>query len=157
MSVLRPMGHGDLDSLLEVQREGAVAGLGHIFPQDEFPFPVGEVRARWSVELDDLETRCWVIVQDRRLAGFAAARQNEFLHFGTAVSTWGSGLAARAHDEVLGHIGRQGYPLAVLRVFAENRRAIRFYERRGWSATARTTRTTFPPHPVLRHYEIALD
>jgi L-glutamine:scyllo-inosose aminotransferase/L-glutamine:2-deoxy-scyllo-inosose/3-amino-2,3-dideoxy-scyllo-inosose aminotransferase len=34
---------------------------------------------------------------DGAVAGFAATRGGELLHFGTAVETWGSGLAARVN------------------------------------------------------------
>ncbi|MDT0164082.1 GNAT family N-acetyltransferase [Actinotalea sp. AC32] len=81
---------------------------------------------------------------------------DELLHFGTAVSTWGSGLAGAAHDDVMRHLRRQGHDSAWLRVFEENGRAIRFYERRGWRATDVTSRTTFPPYLVLRRYERSL-
>ena len=39
--------------------------------------------------------------------GFRAISGNQLLHFGTAKSTWGSGLAGRAHDEVLDHLREQ--------------------------------------------------
>jgi len=154
--VLRALTRDDLDDLLEVQREGAVAGLGHIFPQAEHPFPVSQVRARWAQELDDPGIDCFAIVDDGRLAGFAATRGNEFLHFGTAVHTWGTGLADTAHDEILAHLRAQGHRRAWLRVFEENRRAVRFYERHGWQRTDIVSRTTFPPHPMLRRFEVTL-
>ncbi len=69
------------------------------------------------------------------------------------MSTWGSGLAGIAHDDVLQHLRMQGHHSAWLRVFDENRRAIRFYERRGWRVTDSTSLTSFPPYPVLRRYE----
>jgi putative acetyltransferase len=62
-------------------------------------------------------------------------------------------LADVAHDEVLDHLRGGGHGRAWLRVFDENRRAVRFYLRRGWRATEVTMRTTFPPHPLLRRYE----
>ncbi len=153
MPVLRPLRPGDLDALLVVQREGAVAGLGDIFPQREHPFPTAEIRARWERELDDESVDAFAIMLDGELAGFAATRANEFLHFGTAVRTWGSGLAGTAHDEVLEHLRGQGHRTAWLWVFEENRRAVRFYAARGWHATEERIRTTFAPHPVLRRYE----
>ena len=151
--VLRPLTHDDLDLLLAVQREGAVAGLGHLFPQDEHPFPTDEVRGRWAREIDDPAVDCFAVVQGGELAGFAATRGDELLHFGTALRTWGSGLADAAHDDVLDHLRGRGHDRAWLRVFDENRRAVRFYLRHGWAATETTTRTIFPPHPVLRRYE----
>ena len=153
MAVLRPLGVDDLDVLLVVQREGGEVGLGHIFPQDTHPFPTARVRERWEAELADPGVGCLAGVRDGVLSGFAATRGDELLHFGTAVGTWGSGLAGLAHDEVLAHLRARGHRAAWLRVFEENVRAIRFYERRGWRATSTTSRTTFPPYPVLRRYE----
>lgn len=157
-SVLRPMIPTDLDQLMAVQAEGARIGLGNIFPQEQFPFPVDVVRHRWEKEIAGASIDCFVILDDRnRAAGFAAVRGAEFLHFGTAPTSWGSGLAARAHDEVLAHWAVQGRQRGWLRVFEDNRRARRFYERRGWQATGERTRSNFAPYPVLLTYRIDLD
>lgn len=156
MPVLRPLRPDDLEVLLEVQRAGAVAALGHIFPQEENPFPTAEIRARWVAELDDPDVECFAVVRDGEVAGFAATRGAELLHFGTALDSWGSGLAGRAHDELVERLRRQGHERAWLWVFEANGRAIRFYERRGWRPTTQTTRTSFAPHPVLRRYELDL-
>jgi RimJ/RimL family protein N-acetyltransferase len=83
--------------------------------------------------------------------GFAARRDDEVLHFGTALDTWGSGLATWMHDALLAT-----YPPDVsrirLRVFARNDRGRRFYEKLGWSPTGAESRTSFPPHPLLLEY-----
>lgn len=144
----------DLDALMVVQRDGAVLGLGNIFPQERFPFPVDVVRRRWEKEIADPEIDCFVIGDE--VAGFVALRGNELLHFGTAVATWGSGLAGRAHDEVLALWFARKHRHARLRVFEGNARARRFYERRGWRATGGRSRTSFAPHPVLLGYEVTL-
>lgn len=151
--VLRALDERDLDDLLVLQREGAVAGMGHIFPQDIHPFPTQEVRSRWLRELDDTDIDCFAILDHGQLAGFAATRAAELLHFGTAVRAWGTGLAGRAHDEIVEHFRTRGHRAAWLRVFDENVRAIRFYRRRGWAPTEDTTRSTFAPYPTLRRYE----
>lgn len=148
--VLRPLTHADLDVLLEVQREAAVVGLGHIFPQDTHPFPTVAVRARWVSEIDAPDVDCFAVVTGGSLAGFAATRGAELLHFGTALHTWGSGLAASAHDEVLDHLRSQGHSQSWLWVFEENHRAVRFYRRRGWLPGEEKKPTSFPPHPLLR-------
>lgn len=122
--VLRAMTAADLDVLLRVQSQGAAVGLGHIFPQEVYPFPVDAVRSRWERELSDPAMNCFVILDaDQLVAGFAATRGNEFLHFGTALRTWGTGLAGLAHDEVLAHLITAGYDYAWLRVFEANERA----------------------------------
>ncbi|OLT44760.1 hypothetical protein BJF86_11320 [Serinicoccus sp. CNJ-927] len=96
-------------------------------------------------------------MEEGQLAGFAATCDDEFLHFATALHTWGSGLAPRAHDEVLDHLRAQGRATAWLRVFDENERAVRFYRRHGWVPTDSTSRTEFPPHPTLRRFERDLE
>jgi GNAT superfamily N-acetyltransferase len=131
MPVLRPMSHADLDALLDIQREASVLALGRIFPQAEHPFPGDEIRERWSREIESDDVDCFV---------------------GTSVPVWGSGLAGAAHDEILEHLREKGFAEAWLRVFAENHRARRFYEQRGWLATGERTRTQFAPHPVLLSY-----
>jgi RimJ/RimL family protein N-acetyltransferase len=154
--VLRAAVLSDLPALVDVQEAGAVRALAHIFPQDTYPFPKATVRSRWAAEIADPDIEVYVIERDQRIAGFAAIRGTDFLHFGTAVETWGSGLAKTAHDQVLERIAATGATVARLRVFTENRRARRFYEKQGWHSTGRLSRTPFPPHPALVEYELEL-
>jgi RimJ/RimL family protein N-acetyltransferase len=146
----------DLDGLLPLQERGAVAGLGDVFPQDEHPFPRDALRERWARELEDDGIAAYVACDPAgHLVGFAARRGDELLHFGTALDTWGSGLAPWLHDRLLAT-----YPPDVvrlrLRVFAGNGRARRFYERLGWRPTGRESRSTFAPRPVLVEYALDL-
>ena len=150
--LLRVATVSDLPELVDVQQAGAVVGLAHIFPQAEYPFPRAAVQAGWAAELGRPEIDVYVVGEPGgRIRGFAAVRGNELLHFGTAVETWGSGLAAAVHDELVGRLEAGAW----LRVFEENRRARRFYEKMGWTATSRRTRSVFAPYPVLMEYELA--
>ena len=152
--LLREATTADLPALLDVQEVGAVTGLGHLFPQERYPFPREALRARWTAEIADPAVAAYVVDDaGGRLVGFAATRDDELLHFGTAVQTWGNGLAAAVHDEVLRRLAASGVSLARLSVFEGNTRARRFYTRLGWRQTSRRRRTTFPPHPVLLEYE----
>jgi RimJ/RimL family protein N-acetyltransferase len=147
----------DLPALMDVQQAGAVKALAHIFPQDAHPFPRAEVQARWMAEIADPEIDAFVIAQDDgEICGFAAIRGNELLHFGTAVKTWGTGYAARAHTQLAERLAAGGATCARLRVFEDNLRARRFYEKMGWRQTDRRSRTSFPPYPVLVEYELDL-
>jgi putative acetyltransferase len=147
----------DLPALMDVQQSGAVLALAHIFPQDAFPFPRAAIQSRWASEIADPKVRVFVIQHSNgSVVGFAAIRANELLHFGTAVETWGSGLAAAAHDKLIERFADAGTTAARLRVFDENHRARRFYEKLGWRPTGQLSRTSFPPHPVLVEYELDL-
>jgi RimJ/RimL family protein N-acetyltransferase len=138
--IVRPATEADLLELVAMQEPAAVAGLGHIFPQDTHPFPRDAVLQRWRAELADPEVDVSVAVTrtadgagDGRIIGFAATRGNELLHFGTALDTWGTGVATELHDAVLAGL-RAHHPDAAearLRVFEANTRARRFYERLG--------------------------
>jgi RimJ/RimL family protein N-acetyltransferase len=143
----------DVDPLVAVQEEGATRALSHIFPQDVYPFPRETLRSRWREEIADSCVSAYVIVDDNNeVVGFAATRADELLHFGTAISTWGTGLAVEAHDAVINALDAEGVVLAKLHVFEQNQRARRFYEKLGWQQTANRSRTPFPPYPVLIEY-----
>ncbi len=148
----RPMVVADLPELLPLQRRGAVVGLADVFPQDTHPFPADIVEQRWRAELVDPTVAAYVATDlEARLVGFAARRADEILHFGTALDTWGSGLAAWMHDALVAT-----YPPDVTRVrlwvFADNGRGRRFYEKLGWQPTGERSRTSFAPHPELLEY-----
>ncbi|ACZ30634.1 GCN5-related N-acetyltransferase [Xylanimonas cellulosilytica DSM 15894] len=127
-------------------------GLADVFPQDAYPFPRDDISARWLGEIADPAIQCFVVDVDGVVQGFAAIRGDEFLHFGVTVEQWGSGLARRAHDEVLARMRHAGVRTAWLRVFAGNGRGRRFYENLGWTLTGERSLTSFPPYPELLHY-----
>ena len=131
--------------------------LSHVFPQDTHPFPRAAVLRRWTSEIADPDINVYVSTDTAgNLTGFAATRDTELLHFGTAVRTWGTGLAVDLHAEVLGALVLTAGADAErvwLRVFEENHRARRFYEKLGWTQTGQRTHSSFSPHPVLVHYD----
>ena len=151
--LLREMAPADLAAVLDVQEPGAVRGLATVFPQDVFPFPRESVGERWQREIADPAVRCYVVTLGDGVAGFAATRHDELLHFGIALEHWGSGLAAQAHDAVVDRLAQQGFPRAWLRVFTDNRRGRRFYEKLGWKPTGERTHSSFPPYPELVRYQ----
>lgn len=150
------MGPADVASVVEVQEQGSVRALATVFPQDRYPFPREEVAARWRTEVADPLIDCFVVLLHGNIAGFAATRGDELLHFGVAVEHWGTGLAARAHDAVLQQLRAQGFRHSWLRVFTGNARARRFYEKQGWTPTTDRSVSSFAPHPELIRYERTL-
>ena len=144
---------GDVPEVLHVQEAGAVIGLAEVFPQDAYPFPRDAVAQRWLEEIATPGIDCLVVLHGSAVVGFAAVRDDEFLHFGIAVEHWGTGIAEHAHDAVLNRIRARGIEEAWLRVFAGNSRGRRFYERLGWSQTGERSRSAFPPYAELLHYQ----
>jgi len=144
----------DLPALLDLQHDGAVLGMAEVFPQDAYPFPRDDIGARWRDEIADASVDAYVAEDDDgRLVGFAATTGSELLHFGTAVDTWGDGTAGELHDVVVGRL-RAGGDEPALHVFADNRRARRFYEKHGWRHTGASRISQFPPHPLLLEYTL---
>ncbi|WP_305784493.1 GNAT family N-acetyltransferase [Symbioplanes lichenis] len=154
--LLRTATGADLPGLLATQEEGALAGFAHIFPPATYPYPRAELQAAWEAELTDPAVEVLVAPDADRILAFAALRANELLHFGTAVATWGTGLAATIHDELLPRLAASGSAHAKLHVMTENHRARRFYERHGWQPTGLITREPYPPHPDLIEYRLPL-
>ena len=151
--LLRYMTTQDLPSVLDAQEAGAVVGLAEVFPQDAFPFPRAIIAQRWQEEINTPEIDCLVVSVRDRVVGFAAVREDEFMHFGVAIEHWGTGIAQLAHDAVLTRLQARGVRRVWLRVFTENRRGRRFYEKLGWVQTGQASRSTFPPYAELLRYE----
>lgn len=144
-----------MTAVVALQEPAAVAGLSAVFPQDRYPFPREHVAARWRDEITSPDVECFVIEAAGRVAGFAAVRGSEVLHFGTALDTWGSGLATAAHDEVVERLRARGVVRPVLHVYAANARGRRFWEKHGWRSTGDVVRGSSPPYAELLAYELA--
>ena len=152
--IVRDMTHDDLPTLIGVQEAGAMISLAEVFPQDRFPFPRDAILARWREELDDTAIGTLVAIDDDgQLVGFAATRGPELLHFGTAVPTWGRGVAGELLAVVVDVLRATGAEPRLL-VFAANVRARRFYEKHGWRPTGASSASSFEPHPVLLEYAL---
>src|SRR5690349_2814459 len=124
----------DVEELVDVQEEAAVPAFGHIFDQDEHPFPRADVVTRWTAKVLDDEHDVYVAVDGAgALVGFAATRGDELVHFGTALHTWGTGVAQDLLDAVLDRMRASGVEVARLWVMTENHRGRRFYEKLGWT------------------------
>lgn len=146
----------DVPAVLVVQQPAAVIGLAKVFPQDDFPFPRAAVARRWLEEIETDEIDCLVVEKAEEVIGFAAVRSDEFMHFGIALELWGTGAAQEAHDAVLDRMSTAGTTRAWLRVFTDNERGRRFYERLGWAPTGERSHSTFPPYAELLRYERGL-
>jgi len=152
--IVRNMTLEDLPASIDLQQAGAVSGMAAVFPQDRYPFPREAMLARWREELADPLIDIYVAVDDvGALIGFAAISGSELVHFGTAIRTWGHGMAGELLGVIVPRLRMTGAE-PTLRVFADNRRARRFYEKHGWRPTGVTSVSGFEPHPILLEYAL---
>lgn len=147
--VLRAMSVEDVPAVMAVQEPASVAGLSGVFPQDTHPFPREVLADRWRQEIADPAIDCFVVLRGDVVAGFAARRGDEVMHFGIAVEEWGSGLAVAAHDALLQRMRTAGVERAWLRVYAANPRGRAFWGKLGWVETGECSRGPMPPHAEL--------
>jgi RimJ/RimL family protein N-acetyltransferase len=146
----------DVCALRDLEREANLAGLGHVFPAERYPFPDADVLARWALVLD--EPGVTVLVRDDaergsgRIDVFAAYDDHSLRHLAVHPDRWGSGLASTAIDAVLRAMEQRGTAVAELWCLEENRRARRLYEYLGWRATRDRQPAPWPPHPTELRY-----
>lgn len=92
-----------------------------------------EVPDRRSLDHAWLPEHRWVAEVDGQVAGFVMVVGSEVEQVYVAASHRGTGVADVLLDAAERRVAEAGHPTAWLAVVAENGRARRFYERRGWS------------------------
>jgi GNAT superfamily N-acetyltransferase len=145
----------DAPTLLEIQREASLAAFRHIFPPGVYPFPSEQVLRRWREQLA-AAGRVLIAERDGRPVATAAYAPGRFDQLWLVPSEWGSGLSQIVYDEVIEGLRELGGGVCRLWVLAENHRARKFYENRGWHPDGRAMRTPYPPKPELVGYSLEL-
>jgi acyl dehydratase/GNAT superfamily N-acetyltransferase len=151
--VSRPAGLDDLETLFAIQKESAVAGFANVFPQELYPFPDDAIRETLREQLADAGNT--VLLEDEE-RGFAVAGDGWLHRLYVRPSAWGAGVGAALHEDALAALREQGVASASLWCLAENDRARRFYERRGWRLNGTERTVPFPPYPLDVGYSIDL-
>jgi putative acetyltransferase len=151
---LRAATIADATTLLRLQREASLAAFPNIFPPGEYPFPDDGVLRRWQEQLAAAEIRVLLAERDGRPVGAAAYAPGRFEQLWVVPSEWGSGLSQVIYEEVLRGLAELSAGTCCLWVLADNHRARRFYERRGWRLDGRKMRTPYPPKPELVGYSL---
>lgn len=149
-AVFRSAADDDLLPLTELERDANLAGLDHVFPAEEFPFPFEDVLARWRLVLDDPTTSVLVLVApgSTGLAAFVAYDDRTLRHLAVHPAHWGEGIARTAVDLALRGMAAHGSREASLWALVENHRARRLYAHLGWRDTGEAREAPWPPHPL---------
>jgi len=155
--LIRPARPDEGDALASIQQRASLAALGHIFPPDEYPYPLDEVRRRWREALGEDGRSVLVCEEDGELVGVAMTGPEWLDGLYVVPERWGRGVAAALHDAALEQARADGFERCHLWVLEENHRARRFYERRGWRLNERTRVVPYPPNPIDVSYTIDLE
>jgi GNAT superfamily N-acetyltransferase len=148
----RPARADDLETLLEIQREAAVAAFAHVFPPETCPFPSDDIRERWRKALADPALEIHVAESNRGPVASVSV-DDEFLRtLYVLPSHQGTGVGSKLHDFALKRLRARGCTRAKLWTLEQNQPARRFYERRGWRLTEETRIVPFPPNPMDVQY-----
>jgi GNAT superfamily N-acetyltransferase len=145
----------EVDALLGIQREAAVAAFAHVFPQDRYPFPVDAIRAAWNDALTDPAVEVYVAEVDGAPVGSVSVGDAHLRTLYVLPSHWSEGIGSALHDHALERLAALGFAEARLWTLAENASGRRFYEHRGWTETGATRVVPFPPHPLDVEYVVA--
>ena len=146
---IRPSSNEEAETHFALQRAASLAGLAHIYPPEQYPYPDDEIRRRWRettgmVLLAELAGEpvgvamveaCWLANRSSPLnSGIPVLRENP------------DQLAHALHDAALDAM--PDCAELKLWVLEENRRARRFYEKHGWRQNGETRVVEYPPNPL---------
>lgn len=131
--VLRPMGLGDLERVMEVER----TIYSHPWTRGNF---ADSIRARYS---------CWVYEQEGMLIGYGvmllAAQEAHLLNLSIVASWQGKGYGRRLLEEFMDIARKQRSIVMVLEVRPTNDQAARLYRRAGFRVVG--VRPNYYPAP----------
>jgi GNAT superfamily N-acetyltransferase len=138
----------DAELLAEIQRRSSLAALAHIYPPEEHPFPTDAVLERWRT----FGGRAWLADE----LGFVGVTAPWIDGLYVVPEAWGTGVSGELHGVAIEALRNAGVERAQLWVLEHNRRARRFYERRGWLADGSTRVVEYPPHPLDVGYALEI-
>jgi GNAT superfamily N-acetyltransferase len=139
-------------ALFELEKAAWLAGLSHVFPAEEFPFPDEEVLAKYRLWFEDPDFRAVAVDQESRLIAHVAYDREQLRQLSVHPEHWGTGLADTIVEAALDDMATGDASRARLWVLTANARGRRFYERTGWMPTGKVSRSQFVPHPEMLEY-----
>ena len=146
--MIRVSGRDEAETHFQVQRAASLAGLAHIYPPAEHPYPDDEIRAQWREKPGTV----LVAERDGAVVGVVVAHACWLTNLYVVPEWWGSGVASELHDAALAAM--PDCPELKLWVLEENRRARAFYAKHGWRANGETRVVEFPPNPLDLGYSL---
>ena len=138
----------DEDLLTRIERAASEHTLSHVFPPDDYPYPVREVRQRWRELLRDPRVSIRVLELSDEPVGFVAYTATTVRHLGVSPQHLRKGYGTTLLDYACEDIFADLLPTADLWVLEDNKVARNFYLDNGWGETEERQDCEFDPHPV---------
>ena len=133
--------------LATLEQGSSELALAHIFPPEQYPYPLAEVQKRWRRRLRNARTKVYVLERQDEPVGYVAFGDGMIHHLGVLADRhrrgYGSVLLEFASLEVFA----EGTPQASLWVLSANEVARAFYRAHGWNETEERQTAEFPPFP----------
>jgi len=141
--------------LTRLERAASEEALSHIFPPEEFPYPVNDITRRWRRLLHNRHVRVYLLELFDTPVGYLAFDSDTIRHLGVvpqhARRGYGSALLEFASLEIFAGGARE----AQLWVLTRNEVAQRFYLAHHWVRTDDRRPAEYPPRPeeirMIRH------
>ena len=133
--------------LTRIERAAGEEHLEHLFPPEEFPYPVREVTTRWRRLLHDPAARVYVLDKEDDALGVIAFSGPEVLHLAVVPHRTRLGYGSALLDFAVRQIHDSGEHEAGLWVLDGNAGARAFYRRHGWTETGQRRPCRYPPNP----------
>jgi hypothetical protein len=145
----------DLDAVLDMHERAILAGWQEIYASS--PIPLERIRARWRQAFQEQASRFAVLELSDAIIGASIIAPPWIHSLSVDPAHWGTAAACLLHEDAIWTIRAAAEPEALLRVFAQNGRARRFWEKNGWKALDGSQQPhRDPPHPMMLTYTRAV-
>jgi ribosomal protein S18 acetylase RimI-like enzyme len=135
--------------LTRIEQASSEDAFAHVFPPEEYPFPLTQVATRWRRLLRDRLSWVYLLELKEEPVGFVAFTADTLLHLAVLPEHrrrgYGSALLEFATTEMFD----RGIQRAQLWVLTGNQPARAFYASYGWQDTQERQNSEFPPFPEL--------
>jgi GNAT superfamily N-acetyltransferase len=153
---IRRAAPSDQSSLVELQRTASLTAYQHIFPPDQFAFPLAATEEHWQRVLASDGVEVLIAEVSGTTVGVIAVQDSEVHSLFVDPPRWRNGIGSRLLTAAVRRIASRGERTAHLWVMRDNEPARRFYQHHGWRPSIRTKRSSYPPHPQILEYVIDL-
>ena len=135
--------------LARLERAATEDALAHIFPPQQYPYPVNAIAQRWRQLLSSRLTHAYLLEVQESPVGYVAFDSETVHHLGVVPDHTHRGYGSTLLEFACMEIYAGGARDAFCWVLTGNHAARAFYRALGWNETGERTKSEFPPHPQL--------